>query len=172
MKRRADPELFKAIQQARTLAGLWGHEARKWPLQGLLETYRASILRTRQSMVEEGLVKTCSLCAHGQGANCCSEGMVAWYDPMDLMLNLLLGADLPEVYEMKGGCLFLGAEGCRLVARHPFCMEYLCPALREALPPAPLERFLLAARDEEACQWEVERFLRSRAGLQSWELVP
>jgi hypothetical protein len=40
-----------------------------------------------------------------------------WYDPVLLLINRLLGADLPERREVPDNCFFLGEKGCKIPAR-------------------------------------------------------
>ncbi len=101
----------------------------------LLETYRRAIARTYKAMAEEGVLKVCSECAQGPAGSCCFEGVEAWYDRCLLLINLLLGVEIPGGGAFPGHCRFVGERGCRLVARYAFCVNYLCPALQEALGP-------------------------------------
>jgi hypothetical protein len=84
-----------------------------------------------------------------------------WYDPVLLLVNLLLGVQIPLSREVEDGCLFVGSGGCELAAKHSFCLNYLCPDLKAGLD-ADAEKRLLSVIGEELLQgWELELGIRS-----------
>lgn len=104
-------------------------------LTRLLGLYDEAIAKTNDFMRKAGIHNTCGRCASGSGGSCCFEGVEAWYDRCLLLINLLLGVEIPGGGAFPGHCRFVGERGCRLVARYAFCVNYLCPALQEALGP-------------------------------------
>lgn len=104
-------------------------------LTRFLELYQEAIEKTNDFMRKAKIHNTCARCASGQGGSCCFEGVEAWYERYLLLINLLLGVEIPGVGAFPGHCRFVGERGCRLVARHAFCANYLCPALQEVLGP-------------------------------------
>jgi hypothetical protein len=104
-------------------------------LNQLLGNYRAAIGKTCGFMGEAGISLACGRCASGPGGSCCFEGVETWYDRYLLLINLLLGVEIPEIGAFAGHCRFVGVQGCRLLARYAFCVNYLCPMLKEVLGP-------------------------------------
>ncbi len=80
-------------------------------------------------MQHSEIVNTCSACAQDKAGSCCMQDVEEWYDPILLLINLLMGAKLPNFREIPGHCLFVGRNGCKLVAGYSFCVNYLCPRL-------------------------------------------
>jgi len=128
----------------------------------LLERYRKAVVRTGDMMEGLEVTAACSRCAGTKAGSCCFEGVEEWYDHVSLYVNFALGAVPPVAREIPGGCLFLGKEGCRLAARHAFCINYLCPDLRGALGPSERARLLYAAGEEILLGWELEKAIRRR----------
>jgi hypothetical protein len=104
-------------------------------LTRLLGNYQAAIRKSSDLMREGGVHRTCGLCASGPAGSCCFEGVEAWYDRHLLLINLLLGVEIPEAGAFPGHCRFVGVGGCRLIARYAFCVNYLCPMLQQVLGP-------------------------------------
>jgi hypothetical protein len=71
---------------------------------------------------------------------------------------------MPEKREVPDGCFFVGEKGCRLLARHAFCVNYFCPALNEHLDPAKTRKLLSISGNELLCGWELEKALRRLLG--------
>jgi hypothetical protein len=125
----------------------------------LVEPYREAIYKTRRMMEECRMGARCAVCADQVGS-CCFEEVSGWYDPVLLLMNLLLGVPLPEERLLKGHCFFVGERGCRLLARHSFCVNYLCPDLKSSLGPSLCSRFSSVAGEEIRSGWELEKFIR------------
>jgi hypothetical protein len=126
-------------------------------LGALFEMYRNAIRRTQEVMKRVRVVETCSGCA-GQGTGgCCFQGVEEWYDHVLLFMNLMLGRQIPEFREVPGGCLFVGSRGCKLLARHSYCVNYLCPTLKDLIKTRPMETLLSVSGDELFHGWELER---------------
>jgi hypothetical protein len=128
-------------------------------VQGLLEKYREAIARTYSAMAEEGVLNACSQCAQGPSASCCFEGVEDWYDPVLLLINLLLDVHLPSQREIPEACFFVGQGGCKLRGRYAFCVNFLCPALGAGMKNGKL---LAATGEELLCAWELEKEIRRR----------
>ncbi|HAA03889.1 MAG TPA: hypothetical protein DCZ69_17510 [Syntrophobacteraceae bacterium] len=125
----------------------------------LLSDYHQAIACSADRMLELGVASQCQNCArHGPGS-CCSRGIEDWYDPMLLFVNLLLGCDLREVRPLPGDCHFVGTNGCTLIARHYFCVQFLCPAFKDQLGPTVVGRLLAVVGEELQRGWEVEQYL-------------
>ena len=128
-------------------------------VQELLENYRKATARTYEAMAEGGVLKACSECAQGPAGSCCFEGVEDWYDPVLLLINLLLGVPLPSGREIPKGCFFVGQGGCKLRGRYAFCVNFLCPNLSRGTKTGTLLR---TTGEELLCGWELEKEIRRR----------
>jgi hypothetical protein len=131
-------------------------------LTRLLGTYQAAIGKTDAFMREAGIHRTCGRCASGPGGSCCFEGVEAWYDRYLLLINLLLGVEIPHVGAFPGHCRFVGGGGCGLIARYAFCVNYLCPMLKEILGPEGCCALSSIVGEELASGIKVEHHLFKR----------
>jgi hypothetical protein len=148
------------IHKARAFHDAYGSVLRKdHRVCELLEEYRHAIARTYQAMAEEGVLKTCSECAQGPSGSCCFEGVEDWYDPVLLLINLLLDVPLPSHGEIPKACFFVGQGGCKLRGRHAFCVNFLCPKLSKGSTNGTLHR---ATGEELLWGWELEKEIRRR----------
>jgi hypothetical protein len=125
----------------------------------LLDNYRNAIARTYEAMAEEGVLEACSQCAQGPSGSCCFEGVEDWYDPVLLLINLLLDVPLPFEREIPKACFFVGQGGCKLQGRYAFCVNFLCPKLRTGTKNGNLLR---STGEELLCGWELENEIRRR----------
>jgi hypothetical protein len=151
----------RRIQSARGLHAKWsGDLSREKGIMKSLEKYRGAIPRTFEHMLRAGVARACSFCAAGPAGSCCFESVEDWYDDVLLLINLLLGVELPEKREIAESCFFVGGKGCRLLARHAFCVNYLCPALIGSLEAGEKRKLLSATGEELLAGWELEKKLR------------
>ena len=138
-------------------SGLLGDEG----IRNNLSEYQEKITATNSLMQHADIVKTCSACAAEKMGSCCMQDVEEWYDPMLLLINLLMGAEFPETRELSGHCIFVGDHGCKLIARYPFCVNYLCPRLKELLGPSQTQRLMTVAGQELLSGWEAEISIRN-----------
>ena len=129
------PEIEEKIASAEHLFAKWIDALRKndriYPLINRLE---ANLENSRHSMHDLGIVRACTRCdENAPEGSCCSRGLEAKYGPILLLMNLMLGASLPERRHREDSCYFLGPKGCMLKVRHMLCVDYLCPELEKAL---------------------------------------
>jgi hypothetical protein len=145
--------------------------AKHAPFVALLRAYRAAIDQSGAAMGELGVAGKCGDCAAEGPGSCCSQSVEDWYDSMLLFVNLLLGCDLAETRPLAVDCHFVGPQGCTLVARHYFCVQFLCPALKEQLGRAGTQRLLAVVGQELLLGSQLEqllhRWLQSRQNLGS-----
>jgi hypothetical protein len=151
--------IFNRVEDASRLY----HEKRESMLampgmRRLLDRYDGAIENTQETMRQAGVADICGLCAKETGS-CCFQEVETWYDPMLLLINLLLDADLPRSRQIPGQCLFLGDKGCRLRARYAFCLNYFCPHLKIRLGSGAMNIMLAAVGQELAAGWELEQSL-------------
>ncbi len=151
----------KEIDRAKWLYAHYGEVLTEQDgLGALFDRYRNAIGKTQEVMKHLRVVETCSACAREGSGSCCFQGVEEWYDQVLLLINLLLGGQIPELREVPGGCLFVGSSGCKLIARHSFCVNYLCPTLKESIKTPPIERLLSVSGEELFHGWELERAVR------------
>ncbi len=149
------------IHKAKRLYELYGEVFyREGRLGKLFEAYRKAIGRTQGVMAEVGVVEGCTACAREGAGSCCFQGVEDWYDHTLLLMNLILGIQIPESREVPGACLFVGRKGCRLLARHSFCVNYICPRLKGVIQGPGMETLLSVSGNELWCGWEIEQSIR------------
>ena len=136
----------------------------------LLCAYRHAIEATARVMRQSGMVEACAICGSGPSGGCCFEGVEQWYDEVLLFINRLLGVHLSARRRIPGRCYFLGSDGCALLARHSFCINYLCYGLDASLSEEQQRTFLSTAGAEILAGWELERHLRGRLGAVDYGL--
>lgn len=105
-------------------------------LKELFKRYREAIHHTGEAMQRLGVTEACTRCALEGMGSCCFAGVENNYDAVLLFINLFFGCELTESPEIAGKCLFVGKEGCKLVARHYYCLRFFCDELRAALGSA------------------------------------
>ena len=127
----------------------------------LLNQYRNSIAKSNKIMKEFGIVEICKNCSQNTpGGSCCGKGIEDWYDEYLLLTNLLLGIKLNDKRRYSNGCLFLGPKGCTLLARHDFCINYLCFRIKDALTPFQLQSLTSTYGYEIFLYIEIEKTLK------------
>lgn len=129
----------------------------------LLQEYGEAIQTTQRLMMQEGVARTCGICDQETSrGGCCFPGVEDWYDSILLAINLLLGKELPDHCEVPDICFFAGPHGCRLFARHSFCINYFCPALKLQLEGETQNRLSAVIGHELLLGWQLERAIRRR----------
>ena len=111
--------------------------------------------------------KTCSRCAATPDGGCCSAYMGHENnDALQLLMNILAGVPVRQVCDNGEECCFLGEEGCILLFKPIFCLNYLCPQIRETSSTEALRDLeqktatLLGAQSE--LEQQLIRFLQQR----------
>ena len=133
---------------------------REASLDELLDRYCQAIAQTGKTMHSLGVAAACEHCALKAGGSCCFPGVENKYDKVLLLINFLLGYPPPETAEIKGKCLFVGKQGCKLLARHYYCQRFLCDDLKAELGEAAVQHLTETVAQELAIGWEVEQTLR------------
>ncbi len=156
-------EFEKQLLQARKiLSAIGGILVEDRDIGLFLLEYRNAIQKTKLVMEQEGVARACVICDETSRGGCCYPGVEEWYDPTLLAINLLLGSEISVVREIPGACLFVGPHGCKLLARHAFCINYFCPDLASQLSGAQRKRFNDAASQELLCGYRLEQIIRYR----------
>jgi hypothetical protein len=150
-------DLLAARLLFRRCAVPMGHKA-SWDES--LDRYRQAIAQTGKTMQYLGIAAACEHCARQGDGSCCFSGVENKYDKVLLLINFLLGYPPPETAEIKGKCLFLGKQGCKLLARHYYCQRFLCEDLKADLGKEAVQHLNETVAQELAFGWEVEQTLR------------
>ena len=157
--------LDKQIEKALRLDQLLGHVCRRDPnIGGLLEKYRELIRKTDHLMYESGVVDACTRCAESGKGSCCFKEMGESYDCLQLFANLLIGVSLPEQADFPETCHFVGEKGCKLKAKHSFCLNYFCPELKALLGREAIGKLERLIGEQLWTGWELELLLDRIAG--------
>jgi len=86
---------------------------------------------SRRAMVAAGIVDICATCERDEGGSCCGAGLENRYDGVTLLINLLLGVELPAARSVPESCYFLGPAGCLLAARDVICVNFVCQKITD-----------------------------------------
>ena len=108
---------------------------------------KAAVQRSHRTMAESGILEACGDCER-TGGSCCGAGLENRYTDLLLLINLLLGVELPTERLDSGSCLFLGNQGCRLLARHVLCINYLCHGITSRIDPSRIAALRADEGDE------------------------
>jgi hypothetical protein len=153
------------IKEARALYSMFADSLkRQRELAEGLQKYEAAISETYAQMSRRGIIEACSTCSSKQAGSCCFQGAEEWYDHVTLLINLLMGVEIPGTREVLGCCLFVGSKGCKLLARNAFCVNYLCPNLAASMGEAEKTMLLSVSGKELLCGWDLEKSLRRWLG--------
>lgn len=163
-----EPGLHRRMALARELFAAHGAALAADPqVARLLAEYHQAILRSHGLMRGEEAFAACADCAgEDGGASCCFQGAEEWYGELLLLINLLLGVELPGRGEGGQDCFFNSPQGCRLAARFAICLNFFCPQLGERLGEAKLLALRQAVGREllagEALEGALRRWLAAR----------
>jgi hypothetical protein len=153
------------IKEARALYATFGDSLkRQRELAEAIQKYEVAISETYALMARRGIREACSTCSSKKAGSCCFQGAEEWYDHVTLLINLLMGVEIPGTREVLGGCLFVGSKGCKLLARNAFCVNYLCPNLAASMEEAEKRLLLSVSGKELLCGWHLEKSIRRWLG--------
>lgn len=99
-----------------------------------LSRLRRAIQESRGLMARAGIADLCRACEVDEGGSCCGAGIEKHFSATLLLLNLLLGAPIPEARPDPLSCYFLSGKGCTLLARHVICVNFLCQKIIASVP--------------------------------------
>jgi hypothetical protein len=126
----------------------------------LLEALKAAIHRSHENMLRTGVVDLCRHCEEKEGGSCCGAGLEKHFSGMLLLMNLLLGVTLPQEREEPSSCFFLSPTGCRLLARHVLCINYVCNKITSRIKPDQLASLREAEGGEILLLFQVNEKLK------------
>ena len=143
------PTIQEKIEQAQELFETCGDSLRQNPsIRTLLNKLHECIENTKDSMLKRGVVAECKHCEEQEGGSCCGTGIENKYDVELLLVNLLLEASWRGQQSSQNSCYFLGEKGCKLMARHVLCVNYICEKLQKKLTRAELIELQICAGEE------------------------
>ncbi len=129
------PGIELKIKTARDLYEKWGSSIEADTLlAGMLRDLAACSKASGIASIHKGVSGACRQCDEEEGGSCCGAGIENRYTPELLLMNLLLGVDLPDMRHSAKSCYFLGESGCSLSARDVLCINYLCTRLQKEMP--------------------------------------
>ena len=149
-RRRGPPSIGDKIAFARLLFTSWaGLLKNDEHIIMLFNRLEVDLDRSRQAMVDLGIVRACGWCdENSPDGSCCGRGLEQKYDAILLLINLMLGVGLPDKRSRADSCHFLGPNGCLLKVRHMLCVDYLCPDLEKNLGLQSLIKMQTVAGEE------------------------
>jgi len=154
---KTETSLGKELTKAKRLEDRFGRscldDAR---VNALFLKYRALISETDTLMETSGVVAACTRCAVSTRGGCCFKGMDDDYGSMVLYINLLLGSAFSEISDFPEICHFIGGNGCKLKARHSFCLNYFCPDLKDSLGNQIISEIQATVGRQLHAGWELE----------------
>lgn len=124
----------------------------------LLERLDHAIDESHREMAASGVIEICRLCDEQEGGSCCGSGIENRYSAALLLINLLLGINLPLSPLSPSSCHFLGETGCRLRARHVLCINFACNKITHQFQPIHLH----SLREKEGRELECLFLLNER----------
>lgn len=127
-----------------------------------LHQYRSAIEKTRAAFADAGIFDACTACATHVFGGCCFPNMEWNYTVVHLLINRLLGCQLPVRHAYEDQCLFLGDHGCLLTAKNHFCLNYFCQDIQRKLGPTAMKALLQIVGQEIMAGWQVELLLIHR----------
>jgi len=127
-------------------------------VESLLHSLKRAIGQSREKMAESDIIQICGDCDRNEGGSCCGKGLENHYSGILLLINLLMGVELPTKRRGPSDCYFLGSEGCRLSARHVICINYACHKITNRID----SRVLAVLREKEGRELEYLFFLNER----------
>ena len=129
-------------------------------LAELLGALKNTVRRSREHMLRTGIVDLCRDCEEKEGGSCCGAGLEKHYSGILLLINLLLGVTLSQQREEPSSCFFLSSSGCRLLARHVLCINYVCNKITSRVKPDQLSALRETEGEEILLLFQVNEKLK------------
>ncbi len=140
-------------------------------IRTLINKLNFAIERTWDYMRKIGVTKVCRQCALEIGS-CCKRWVEDEYDEYILLINLLLGVNLPKERYKEDGCFFVGEKGCRIRAREVICVTFLCDRVINKIGEKEKELQKIAGEELETVFILQEKIKRKIAELSSSDNKP
>jgi hypothetical protein len=129
-------------------------------LTDLLVALKNAVCRSHEKMLGTGIVGLCRECEEKEGGSCCGAGLEKHYSGILLLINRFLGVTLPQEQAQPQSCFFLSPKGCRLVARHVLCINYICDKITSRIKPDQLAALREAEGEEILLLFQVNEKLK------------
>lgn len=153
------------IEEARALYEAWSDRLRRDDrIRALLTLLEQKVHASMQAMRALRVVQACKWCEEQEGGSCCGAGIENRYDPLQLLINLLLEVSLPDRQRYQDSCYFLDTDGCSLKARHVLCVNYLCRKIKESLSKDELEALQTIVGEELDTGFALHEAIRRELG--------
>jgi len=153
------------IEEARALYDAWADRLRRdGRIRDLLVRLEENISASMQAMRALRVVQACKWCEEQEGGSCCGAGIENRYDPLQILINLLLNVSLPDRQKYLDSCYFLETDGCSLKARHVLCVNYLCKKIEESLSSDELETLQTIVGEELDTGFALHEAVRKEMG--------
>lgn len=124
----------------------------------LFNHLKGAVRASRTTMALTGVADECRACEEREGGSCCGAGLEEKYNRTLLLINLLLDVQLPIRRFDPLSCLFLGPDGCLLIARHVICINYLCKKIEDRIDASKIA----ILREKEGVELECLFLLHER----------
>ncbi len=153
------------IGEARALYEAWSDRLyRDAGICELLGRLERNIRASTEAMRAFRVGQACKWCEEEEGGSCCGAGIENHYDPLQLLINLLLHVRLPDRKKYPDSCHFLEADGCCLKARHVLCVNYLCLKLQQALSRDDMNTLQAIVGEELDTGFALHEAVRKKVG--------
>jgi len=103
-------------------------------VKDLIKRLKEKIVERKRQMIICGMRDICKRCEEEEGGSCCGKGLEDRYNEWMLLINKLLGCELPHERYKPDSCFFLGKDGCVLMAPHVLCINYICKKIENTIP--------------------------------------
>lgn len=101
---------------------------------------REAVTNLDSHMAAMDMGKNCSVCAATPDGGCCSAYMGHENnDVLQLLMNLLAGVEIRVIHTDGVECCFLAKNGCILLFKPIFCLNYLCERIQKESANADLK---------------------------------
>ena len=124
----------------------------------LLSRLKRAVRASGTAVMMAGVADECRTCEEREGGSCCGAGLENKYNGTLFLINLLLGIQLPKQRSEPLSCLFLGPDGCLLLARQVICVNYLCKKIEDRINPSKIA----ILREKEGVELECLFLLHER----------
>ncbi len=125
----------------------------------MINELKGLINSTRRERYESGMTEICADCGTS-GKDCCGKGIEFKYSKELLIINKLLGAEIPSRRLSGNSCYFLTEKGCSLLVRHVFCVNFLCQKIRDKVSFDRLKRLQDLEGRELELSFRLEEFIK------------
>ncbi len=114
----------------------------------LINQYKDAIGYTWKTMETLEVTESCSECAAGEPGGCCFQEVETWYTDVQILINMLMGVNIPKTRMYSNSCMFVGDKGCRLLSRNAFCINFLCDKIKTRISVEEINTLNSAAGKE------------------------